>query len=145
MAVGAYGGIVVPLHHRPFMAAGYIGLLFVAGRTLLNDLNLAPLPGLHIVDVCMTLHAGESLPDVVDAACVFPGLLFVTNAAIGFLRDVDPLGVFFQVDDIHMATGTGIGPVHRVGVLFALYGVGVTLHAILGEDGPLHLDIYRDL
>jgi len=81
----------------------------------------------------------------VDAAGIFIGLLLVTNIAIHRLGAIGPFGVFVQIDDIHMAAGAGIGPVHRVGVFFPFYGGGMALHAILGEDGPFHMDIDGDL
>ena len=51
-----------------------------------------------------------------NAVFIFLGLFAMTRAAIYRLGDIDTLGMFFQVDDIYVTAGTGIGPVNGVGI-----------------------------
>jgi hypothetical protein len=98
------------------MSAGHIRRLFVAGRAFLDDLNLTTPPGRYIMYILMTLHTCELFPDVMNAVFILLCLFAMTRAAIYRLRDIDTLGMFFQIDDIHMTAGTGIGPVNGVGI-----------------------------
>jgi hypothetical protein len=117
----------------------------MTGGALLDDLGLAAFPGLKVMDIRMTLYTGEFLSDVVYTFGILAGFFFVTNAAINRLGKVDTLSMFLQIDDVHMTTGTGVGPVYRIDVLFPFYDISVTFQTVFSQDGSLHLDFYSNL
>ena len=146
MAVVAGGRVLVAGRHRLAVDRLLVDrLLVVALDAFGNDDALVVFPVFVDMNIGMAVGAHDTLGNV-DAGVVFGVLLFVAALALDLL-DLDLLfHVLDEIGDVHMATGTGIFAMDRLGkrphgdlvAVAAQAGGRVDRHSLFGQrrTGP---------
>jgi hypothetical protein len=108
-----------------------ITIIGMAGRTRFNDAHLIPFPGRQFMNLFVTISALNFINEMGAGIMFCSFFLMATMAGDRLGMDFCPflVDMFFHIDDVPVATVTGVCSMNRLGELSLVDLVSVTTQA----------------